>query len=317
MINKRICAAVSWCWLSSATVFACNDLGENAWSHLQYLAGEEMQGRGPGQPGHLNAQAYISSILKPLATSKLEAQSFTYQSGFSQKNGTNWVLNANQQMPLNANILVIAHYDHLGTKGKKTYWGADDNASGTAALLALATCMAPQKWQHNFIFIAVDREEQGLRGAKAFIDANPQILNNTRALVNLDMIAHGVNNRHYWLVGTERWSPLKETMVLANNRARVPFKAKRRLPVQHSSRHTHRIDLHKASDHYEFYKAGIPYLFVTGDNHQYYHTQRDSIATIDPGFYQQGVHAIAELIVTLDAHLASLDNPTADNPVTP
>lgn len=317
MIKKGICTAFSWCWFCSATVFACDDIGENAWSHLQYLAGEEMQGRGPEQPGHLKAQEYISSVLKPLASSKLEAQSFTYQSGFSQKTGTNWVLNASQRTPSKSNILVIAHYDHLGTKGNKTYLGADDNASGTGALLALATCMAPQKWQHNFIFIAVDREEQGLQGAKAFIDANPQILNNTRALVNLDMIAHGVKNRHYWLVGTERWSLLKETMVLANNRAQIPFKAKRRLPVQHSSLNTHRIDLHKASDHYEFYKAGIPYLFVTGDNHQYYHTERDSIATIDPKFYQQGVGAIAELIVTLDTHLASIDNATTDNSLTP
>src|SRR5690606_14741038 len=70
-------------------------------------------------------------------------------------------------------IVIMAHYDHLGTSGDEIYHGADDNASGTAGLLALASYFSKNKPRHSLMFAALDAEEMGLQGAKALIENFP------------------------------------------------------------------------------------------------------------------------------------------------
>ena len=67
--------------------------------------------------------------------------------------------------------MITAHYDHLGMRDGVLYPGADDNASGVAALLAAARYFAANPPRHPMMFAALDGEEDGLRGARALIDS--------------------------------------------------------------------------------------------------------------------------------------------------
>ena len=96
---------------------------------------------------------------------------FEYQTFFTQENGANVVATAMAAEPTNRWRIIVAHYDHLGLSGSKIYHGADDNASGVAAMLAIA-----KHWQQQFalqpntlpkvnlMFVATDAEEPGLYG---------------------------------------------------------------------------------------------------------------------------------------------------------
>ena len=66
-------------------------------------------------------------------------------------------------------IVVSAHYDHIGVRNGQVFNGADDNASGTAALFALARHFSANRPRHSLIFAAFDAEESGLRGARHFV----------------------------------------------------------------------------------------------------------------------------------------------------
>ena len=93
----------------------------------------------------------------------------------------------------NEAVVVVAHYDHLGQKNGKIYFGADDNASGTAAVMELAEAFAQaardgHRPRRTVIFMAVSGEEEGLYGSR-FYSENPVIpLDSTFACVNIDMI---------------------------------------------------------------------------------------------------------------------------------
>ncbi|TLU66195.1 M28 family peptidase [Thalassotalea litorea] len=288
---------------STFTVLACTNIGSVAWNHLNQLASEEMAGRGPGQKGHKLAQNYIEKTFVSLSSYRLTRQEFIYQSHFNEKTGVNWYVSRKGLQPNLGFIAITAHYDHLGTNSNKTYYGADDNASGTAAILALAQCLDKVQLRHSVIIIAIDREEHGLYGAKSFIHDNPHLIEQFRVNVNLDMVGHGNNNRHYWLTGTRRWPDFAAIVERTNANVMVPFKPRRTLFTDKRSVSRGKIDLHRASDHYEFFKVGVPYLFITGENHKDYHQQTDTLASINADFYQFGIRSIAQLIMQLDQNL--------------
>ena len=83
----------------------------------------------------------------------------------------------------------------------ETYPGADDNASGTAALLAMPSLCKKAPWQHDVVFAAFDAEELGLQGARAFV-ASPPIPKERIALnVNMDMVSRSAA-REIYIAGT-------------------------------------------------------------------------------------------------------------------
>ncbi|MGY8916517.1 MAG: M28 family peptidase, partial [Flavobacteriales bacterium] len=91
-------------------------------------------------------------------------------------------------------IVITAHYDHIGvgrpnSEGDSIYNGADDNASGTAALIELAKYFKKNRPQHSMIFAALDGEEMGLQGAKALVKDFPFELDQILLNINMDMIS--------------------------------------------------------------------------------------------------------------------------------
>ena len=89
---------------------------------------------------------------------------------------------------------MTAHFDHLGVRNGQVFNGADDNASGVAALLAVAARVSANKPEHSVVFAALDAEESGLNGAKAFMGDPPVAREAIVMNVNLDMVARDEKN---------------------------------------------------------------------------------------------------------------------------
>jgi Zn-dependent M28 family amino/carboxypeptidase len=89
-------------------------------------------------------------------------------------------------------VVVGAHLDHLGAAGSSYYPGADDNASGTAALMELAEAFAALRGQlgRTIVFVAFSGEELGLVGSRHYVEAPTLPLSSTRFMLNLDMVGH-------------------------------------------------------------------------------------------------------------------------------
>ena len=166
-------------------------------------------------------------------------------------------------------FVFTAHYDHLGNLGKKVYYpGANDNASGTAAIVTLAAYYAQNKPEYDMYFIAFSGEDANLRGSE-FYAKNPLVpLEQIKYLFNLDMI--GDNNPvQYCEVSDEgmRGFNLFEKI----NEEQHYFKA------------LNRGELAGNSDHYPFATRHVPCIFLEnqeGDAFPYYHTIYDTYKTV-------------------------------------
>jgi aminopeptidase YwaD len=200
-------------------------------------------------------------------------------------------------------VVVGAHYDHLGLgmRGSlepaatgKIHHGADDNASGTAALLALARAFAPRRatLQRSIVFVAFGAEEEGTLGSSHFIKDPPLPLDSIVAMLNMDMIGRlreGALDVHG--VGTSPiWRPLVEE---ANRSAGLSLKI--------------REGGYGPSDHNVFYAAGKPVLFVFTGPHADYHRPSDTADKISA----EGIVKILGLLEPVVASLASSTAPVA------
>src|SRR5215213_11172155 len=119
------------------------------------------------------------------------------------------VLEGSDPVLKNENIVIGAHYDHLGRGGEgslaprsgEVHHGADDNASGTAGLLELARIFAAQRSElkRTLVFIAFSGEEEGILGSNYYVNHPPMPLANTVAMINMDMI--GRMKDHKLIIG--------------------------------------------------------------------------------------------------------------------
>lgn len=162
-----------------------------------------------------------------------------------------------------------AHYDHIGNLGRKVYYpGANDNASGTAAIVTLAAYYAKNKPEYDMYFLAFSGEDANLRGSTWFVEHPIVPLQQIKYLFNIDMI--GDNNPVlYCEVSDEgmRGFSLFEQI----NMEKKQFKS------------LHRGELAANSDHYPFATRHVPCIFLEneeGDAFQYYHTIFDTYQTV-------------------------------------
>lgn len=162
-----------------------------------------------------------------------------------------------------------AHYDHIGNLGRKIFYaGANDNASGTAAIVTLAEHYAKHRPPYDMYFIAFSGEDANLRGSTWYADHPVVPLRQIKYLFNIDMI--GDNNPvQYCEVSDEgmRGFSLFEQI---NDR-------------EHYFKSLHRGELAANSDHYPFATRHVPCIFLEnekGDAFQYYHTIFDTYKTV-------------------------------------
>lgn len=181
-----------------------------------------------------------------------------------------------------------AHLDHLGVVGGVTYWGADDDGSGSAALIQVAAAFAgnPQKPRRSILFMAFSGEEKGLVGSGYYSD-NPIFPHDKMiAELQMDMVGRdsdGIQNGDpsrvdkkeenldtMRLVGSKRISTELDKTIQELNSKYIGFKFKYDAE-----------DVYQRSDHYNFAKVGIPIAFLFDGFHPEYHQPTDTIEKIN------------------------------------
>lgn len=180
-------------------------------------------------------------------------------------------------------VVLGAHYDHLGfgedgnslvrATEKIIHNGADDNASGTSALIELSRILADKKYKNsNYLFIAFSGEELGLFGSKYFVE-NPTVeLSKINYMINMDMIGRLNDSNKAITVGGVGTSPNWSFISTEN---KLPFSIK--------------IDSSGSgpSDHTSFYRKDIPVLFFFTGLHTDYHKPSDDADKVNvTGSYQ-------------------------------
>jgi Zn-dependent M28 family amino/carboxypeptidase len=271
---------------------------------VRTLAHDTMEGRRTGTTGAERAQAFLRGRYAELGVQPVgDAAGFEHTFDFTPRNGTETLRGVNFAGMVTGTvhpdryIVVTAHYDHLGVRDGQIYNGADDNAAGTAAMLAMARYFASSPPEHSMIFVAFDAEEMGLQGARAFVSAPPVPRDRIVLNVNMDMISRNESNELY-AVGTYHYPWLKpalETLV-----ADAPV----RLLFGHDSPGLPPgDDWTNSSDHGPFHQAGIPFLYFGVEDHPDYHKPTDTFENIDPAFYQRAVETIRRVLRTLDADM--------------
>lgn len=264
---------------------------------LFVLAADSMEGRRIGTPGGAKARAYLtkrfSSIgLAPVRDS-IQQHFASAGRGGDTTRGVNLVGMVRGTKTPDRYIVLTAHYDHVGVREGAIYPGADDNASGTAAVLAIAAWLKKNPPAHSVIVALFDGEEGGLRGARAFVAVPPVPLDQTVANVNLDMVGRNEKGELYAAGATPnpQLKPLLEALVDV-----APVK----LILGHDSG-TGGDNWTNQSDQGAFHAAKVPWVYFGVEDHPDYHKPTDFPDRIEPGFFYRAALTIAEFVKRLDA----------------
>ncbi len=276
---------------------------------IQVLANDSLQGREVGTEGERMAADYLQARMKEIGLVPMGTDGF-YQPFFVKQS-----TNPHEEAQLSAdgdaegitgynvvgmldnpsaNIVVIgAHYDHLGMGGmssmsrgvEEVHNGADDNASGTAALLHLAQKLKEMKLQTDVLFIAVSGEEQGLWGSN-FYTKNPTVdLTKVNFMINMDMVGRLEVDRGLAVYGigtAPDWNSLIDEV--NTDSLKIIKKESGKGP----------------SDHTSFYLKDIPVLHFFTGQHADYHRPSDDADKINYAGIVQVADMIERIVVALD-----------------
>jgi hypothetical protein len=193
-------------------------------------------------------------------------------------------------------IAVSAHYDHLGVRKGALYPGADDNASGVAALLGFAGYFAAHPPEHTLLFAAFDAEEEGCRGSEAFAGAPPLPLDRMLLDVNMDMIGRSEPGRLF-VAGTRQHPEFLPLLREAAARSAVALHAGHDRPLWMTGLVD---DWTTGSDHAPFFERGLPFLYFGVEDHPGYHQPEDTFDGIDRDFFAGATETILDVILAID-----------------
>ena len=267
--------------------------------HIQILASDSLEGRETGEQGQKKAAEYIANCFKKVGIPPYKCK--TYFQKFKVKSkghlrqriilkqkyikGEN-VLGFIEGSDLKDEVLIItAHYDHLGKKDTSIYNGADDNASGTSAILEIAEAFMKAKKdlvgpRRSILIMAVSAEEKGLLGSKYYTENPIYPLEKTIANLNIDMIGrvdkYHENANYVYLIGSDRLSTelhnISEEVNRKNFNLELDYTFNKK---DDPNRYYYR------SDHYNFAKNNIPVIFYFNGVHEDYHKPTDTTDKID------------------------------------
>jgi aminopeptidase YwaD len=262
---------------------------------IAYLASDRLEGRGTGTPGNDSAAAYIARrfaalgltalapdfeqefVAHPLAAHNTAPRSLHTQNVVALLSGRDPTLREQY-------VVVGAHFDHLGRSNEgaldpdrknAVHRGADDNASGTAAVLELARLFAAAPARRSLVFVAFSGEEMGLLGSEYFVANSPIPLDSTVAMVNFDMVGR-LREDKLIVYGVATATELPALLDSANSAA-----AEAPLPWSSPLRIAALGDGYGPSDHSSFYARNIPVLHFFTDLHEDYHRASDVVGKIN------------------------------------
>jgi hypothetical protein len=281
--------------------------GNKLLRHLEYLSSDTLEGRKPLSKGSTMAQNYLLMELSSLPLVAPLYPDFIQPFSFEDRRSKKMVVDARNIVAFIPGstskkvIVVTAHYDHVGigrpdTSGDSIYNGADDNASGTAALLELAAYFSKNRPEHGMLFAALDAEEMGLQGAKALVNDFPYPLEQIVLNVNMDMLSRS-EAKEVFVSGTHYYPEFKSIL------EKIPQGTGSTLRFGHDIPGTGAEDWTRSSDHGAFFEKKVPYLFFGVEDHVDYHQPSDSFEKIHPEFYKSTVELILKSLLALDHQL--------------
>jgi Zn-dependent M28 family amino/carboxypeptidase len=262
--------------------------------NLKTLSADEMEGRKTGSEGGKKARTYIIDQLKKIGIEPFVPgyeQSFT----ITQPAGTIDGINILSVVPgkKKETIVISAHYDHLGIRNNAIYNGADDNASGTSALLAIAEYFKKHAPTHRLLFAFFDAEEMGLRGSAHFTNTIDLQKENIVLNVNLDMVSRS-EKKELYASGGFSYPEIKKK--IENLKTVNGIK----LLFGHDDPSTGNNDWTNQSDQYNFHKKKIPFVYFGVEDHPDYHRATDDFEKVNTTFYAKSVETILLCIQALD-----------------
>lgn len=260
---------------------------------LEILSSDRFEGRQTGEKGNDLARTFIIEEFQDINVKGLNdiyEHPFSFESRGKGIDAKNILVEVKGTKFSDKYIVISAHHDHLGIRDGKIYNGADDDASGVAALLSFAEYLYKNPPKHSVILAAFDAEEMGLRGAKQFVETfdNSKIVAN----LNMDMISRSSRNELY-VVGARYNDRLKTIIKSFKN----PTASK--LLEGHDGSDG-KDDWTMASDHGPFHNAGIPFLYFGNEDHAAYHRPEDDFKDITPEFYVNSVRIILSIFKSID-----------------
>jgi Zn-dependent M28 family amino/carboxypeptidase len=268
---------------------------------VETLASPAFQGRRPGTEGHQKAQAHLEARLREIGLPPLGA---AHRAPYTElRGGTNFVAVAQGTARPASCIIVTAHDDHLGIRRGQLFPGADDNASGTAAVLALAAWFKAHPPRHTVIFALFDEEERDMSGSRSFVAAAPWKPMKPLLNLNADMLGRSAKGE-LWISGLRHWPEFAP--VVAAFQAKVnggPRGLAIRTGHDTPGRPKPDEDWSTASDHASFARAGIPALYVGVEDHEDYHRPTDTYANLHRAFYIRAAEALLDLVMQVDGAL--------------
>jgi hypothetical protein len=298
----RICQMNTYFLLSLGLLLSCSSVKQpngitadtQLLSDVEILSSDSYEGRKTDTKGAEMAREFINkrftSIgLQPFQQLQGYGQAFSFETSKGAVRGKNmigYIEGRSDEI-----IVISAHYDHIGIINQQIYNGADDNASGVAALLKFAAYFKQHKPQHTLIFAAFDAEEMGLQGAKAFVASPPISLDKIKLNINMDMISHNDKGELY-ACGTFKYPGLKKYFYTSNPDLKVLF--------GHDDPKSGHDDWSNQSDHSAFNDKQIPFIYFGVEDHKDYHKASDEYKNINKTFFTDAANSILEIIINID-----------------
>jgi Peptidase family M28 len=197
-------------------------------------------------------------------------------------------------------ILIGAHYDHLGVKKDKIYYGADDNGTGTVVLIEVARILAGKKFGKSIYFVAFGAEELGLIGSRKFVKNMPFPKKNLDLMINMDMLGRGFmeltmgdkSKNHLGFVVNK--IPDNRLDLVENK-----MKIYNLVPKGFSESIMKSFNVGFGYDSMPFNRIGISTLFFTTGLHKDYHQPTDSFEKIDLNKLKNIANYLVDLIYSI------------------
>jgi len=260
---------------------------------VRVLSSEAMAGRATGTPGAECAREYLERRFEAIG---LEPLGDDWGHPFERNGvaGVNLVGVLHGSDPGLGWLAVLAHYDHLGIVDGELHPGADDNASGLAAMLAVARHLSAEETLRTVLFVAPDAEELERAGSAALVDDEDFPLDRLELAVNLDMLSRSEHGE-LWVAGTSHSPELAAPLRALAAGAPVIL----RLGHDRQDPRDDKYDWTTESDHHAFHAAGVPWLYFGVEDHEDYHTPRDSFERVDADFLIRATATIAQFLAEL------------------
>lgn len=268
---------------------------------LRTLSADAMEGRGTATPGAARARAWLETRLRDASVLPLDGgyeHPFAWRAGAAgpRHPGVNLLGEVRGGDRADHVIVVSAHYDHLGIRNGQIYNGADDDASGAVGLLAMARALRGHTLHHTILYAEFDAEEEGLRGAQAFVADPPVPLSAIALDLNLDMVSRTAGL--LWAAGAHQTPTLGPLLKKVAARSPVELRLGHDRPGAPEG-----DDWTNQGDHGAFNAVGIPFVYLGVEDHPDYHRPSDDFENLDPGEYMNALRASLMILLALDEAL--------------